>query len=157
MRAYAEEKLPAKLPRDIETHFGACTLCREFRERTIEALARSFREAQPLQPPESVWLKIKESLEARQAAAVSSGSFWERTRAFLDPILTVPRIVMGGAGLAFAVLLIVLLTHVPPRSSSVSNYLGDQMLNLMGISENGQDPDTGNGSLGTSVEQYFFS
>ncbi|MCM8776411.1 MAG: hypothetical protein NC930_08730 [Candidatus Omnitrophica bacterium] len=156
IRSDLREETDTILDPEVQGHLEVCPSCRTFYKEFFQTLVRPFKEAGPVQPPESVWLKIKAAIEKEPQKRPAAEVLLDRFKAAWDRILGImPKPVLGGVGLAAVFLIAALLIYVPKGSLNGKAYLGDQMLYLMGVSSEDLEFQAETESLGTAIEVVF--
>ncbi len=137
----------------VQKHLAQCKTCASFRREMMEAAVEPFRNLEKAEAPESVWLKIRASLEERLQEKSRV-----KAKARLDFFRLIPRPVLGISGaMAFALAVFLVLQPVPQRGSVATGISpGDPVLYLMGVNGTSERESESSGDyLGAPIEYFL--
>jgi hypothetical protein len=151
---YIDLQLSVKLQRQIREHLKGCGQCREFEQALRQAAVEPFKMAKEIRPPDFVWERIREGIEAEEAE--TEGLFlglWDYLRGFLSRRR--PVFALSTALAAFIAVAVVINISLGSRKA-VNSYFQEQGEFLSGLAvDTGSNPVTNQADLGTSIEEYF--
>ena len=64
---YLDNQLNEKLKQQVEGHLSVCNQCREFEKSLRNVAVEPFKNLKEITPADSVWQRIRESIEAEQS------------------------------------------------------------------------------------------
>lgn len=143
----------------VKNHLDECETCRSFYETVLKSAA-VLRKGGELSPPEAVWLRIRESLEAGQSRAPDFGELLRKVTAAAGAFRQhlsdmIPRPVLGAA-LPVMILAAVLVFKQPAANwQPAQEYLEEQLFYLADIGALGDDAEAEEDSLGAGLEIFL--
>ena len=145
---YVDGELREDLRKEVECHVRTCARCRELLQKVQGAVVEPLHRSERIQPPESLWNDIKDSIEHREAESPLE-TLRDRFRAILPPRKPVLAVIT--VSILFIVMG-VLASTIFIRKNVLNIYLEDQMSFLDSLNNgNGQTyPD-----IGIPYEEFF--
>lgn len=139
---------------DLERHLGCCLKCKDFAAAVDKASAKTFKNFVKIQPPYSIWLKVKEEIVARQAARINPLSY------FLNKLRNGQYFPKAAFACALGIVLVVFVftginkmnTKEDLASSDLSGHAEYVNYLLNSSADMAVDPEKG---YGTKIEEYF--
>lgn len=153
---YLDGEMGSEQLKQVERHLAACTDCREFRDAAKQVVAEPFKNAGKVNPPESVWHQIEETIEERKNKRAVAHFFENLKTAFSvkKPVFALSVVA------AILIISVLAIQFLPLRRQSdtkdiVNAYLEEQAEYLAHLDDaNGGDF---NADFGTGIEDYFLS
>lgn len=143
----------------VKSHLDGCGTCRGFYE-TVLKTSETLKTAGEIPPPETVWLRVRQSLGTGQSRAPSFGerlrgmtagasAFWERLSGMIpSPVL--------GAVLPVVLFAAVLVFKQPAANwQPAQEYLEEQLFYLADIGSLGDEAEAEDDSLGAGLEIFL--
>ena len=151
---YLDQQTGLKLKTEVEEHLKICPECRRLEEDIRRAIVLPFKDAKGPQPPEFLWLNIKERIAQRESSKRSLLD-WLRERL---QVFTLP-----APALTFASTTVILLAvfGLIAKQNMDKNQIGDyfsQQISFYSVLNNGIENGDNKESadLGSTVEKYLF-
>jgi predicted anti-sigma-YlaC factor YlaD len=153
---YLDGESPASERREIEEHLQGCAKCRFFAQSVREKISQPLRQLKEIQPPETVWQQIRETI-VRQEAETSATSFLEKLWDALAANFLAHRPAYAVSTVLAVSLAIVVFLHSPLRREMVvSDYLRQQTTFMASLSAPVNGELESEFSFGSSAEQLLF-
>jgi len=155
MSDYTDGEADEKTRSGVLAHLAGCPACRRFRAELKRSAIEPFRPGRRHEVPEYLWERIRERVRKpviRGASARISDGIYSFFRK-LKPAFAFSTVAL----LILAVATFTRLNSTGRRA--VDSYLAGQaefMIEL-GDNNNGKRDSSANGSLGTSIEEFFLS
>lgn len=140
----------------VEKHLALCKACREFASVVTKSAIEPFRKVETQKPLDSIWHRIKETIEAEAR---------QETRPYLIPNLTdklknfiyIPRPVFAIATVVVVALFLGIFTKLYTNRQEIARSQSQEQVeylaNLLG--ENGYVSNGEDIGYGTAIEEYF--
>ncbi len=147
---FIDEQLAARQQKQIEAHLKDCPRCREFAAHARKIVAEPFLRAEKIEPPETLWLGIRERLSAERDRTARG-----RIVALLEKLTAL----VPAPAAAFALALIFVMTLAAGVTSKMvisqkKTAERIEYLAYLNRSSTGTSGSTEQG-LGTLIEEYF--
>lgn len=152
---YMDGEAPAAISEEIKRHLKDCAECRAFQHMVKETVSEPFKKAGLLQPPERVWLGIKEAIE--HAGIADRETVLQRLTRWLRAHASINRPVFALSSAITLMLALFIYSQLPfHKESAVKNYLQEQtrfLSSLQGPVNGDLEQET---TFGTSIEGLLF-
>jgi anti-sigma factor RsiW len=145
---YMDGQLDAAATKQVRSHLDACTECAAYEQLLRRHAVAPFKAVSPMQPPDSVWERIKENIEVVPARP-GQGAF-AYLKDLLRPVFRMPEPVFAAGALAIFILTATLIVRWN-QDQQINGYVQEQGEFLRGLDTGGGSP----GSLGTTIEKLF--
>lgn len=147
---YVDDQLSGEWRQFVDDHLTNCPHCRKFAQ-AVKATVQPFSQAEKMNPPEDLWPRIKQAIEAER---ISAETEWIETFIRnLTHVFSVPKAV-----LAMMVMLIIMasVSTVVIRNAVSNKNASEQMDYLVSLVQpSGASAVSEEEGLETFIEQYF--
>ncbi|MFH1552253.1 MAG: zf-HC2 domain-containing protein [Candidatus Omnitrophota bacterium] len=145
---YTDREMTAFSRQRVKDHIKGCANCRVFEERLKEKIITPLQETEHVQPPEAVWLRIKEAVGEPEHIRIM-----ERVTDFLDSLFIARKPVLVAASLLVLMLVggFFARTYFAERNI-VNAYMAEQVDFLDSLDNDDGYTDEYNGFLS---EDFF--
>jgi predicted anti-sigma-YlaC factor YlaD len=147
---YLDKEIDQPTQRQIAEHLAQCSLCRGLEEE-LQAQRALFQKAKRFEPPERIWLNIRDAIVSeRMEIEDSAGSgIIER----LKGMFAKPRPVFALASvLAVTIFVVVLAGGLISKRQFIGSTGNSDIFSAYSFSSDNSDST---GDMGTSIEKYF--
>ncbi|MFA6218091.1 MAG: anti-sigma factor [Candidatus Omnitrophota bacterium] len=156
MTDFMDNECSGAVQEEVVAHLKACGECRSFEQLLRRKVWQPFRAIKAVKPPEEIWQRIKDSIEAAQAPRVAPG--WSRILDLLrGNYLSGWRPVFGISTVMVAILVTVLVVQSPlSRNRLVKESLQEKSDYLLSLHHSLTQDMNGDADFDTTIEHYFF-
>ncbi|MBN2483926.1 MAG: zf-HC2 domain-containing protein [Candidatus Omnitrophica bacterium] len=155
---YIDGQLTSRIRQQIDGHLDRCEECRAFAQKVKETVVLPFKPAaQPEDPPEFVWERIRSSVQKEESLLQRIG---RKAARYVCGILYLPRPALAAVLSVVVLFVVVSSVQIPAlqRKTAVNSYLSEQLVYLASL-----DAGTLNGNnngdtfdMGTDIEEFLF-